>query len=88
MRLWRRTDGLLTFDARTTKLMRRLEAFMVKHVIPAEPIFDAQTASGGVPPVIAQLQEKPGSSICGTLFLPAAGGVRRAAAARGHSGPA
>jgi alkylation response protein AidB-like acyl-CoA dehydrogenase len=62
-------------SARTTDLVSRLEEFMREHVVPAEPVYEAQMKAFGanrwqIPPVVEALKAKARAAGLWNLFLP------------------
>jgi len=62
-------------SARTTDLANRLEAFMREHVVPAEPVYEAQMKAFGtdrwrIPAVVEELKVKARAAGLWNLFLP------------------
>src|SRR5882724_330323 len=61
------------YDARTEELRARMLAFLDEHVLPAEPVFHAQHASGhpwGRPAVLQDLKDEARRQGLWNLFLP------------------
>ncbi|MFJ9816689.1 acyl-CoA dehydrogenase family protein [Streptomyces sp. NPDC101151] len=61
------------YDARTEELRDRMRAFLDEHVLPAEPVFHAQHATGhpwGRPPVLQDLKDEARRQGLWNLFLP------------------
>ncbi|GAB3451376.1 acyl-CoA dehydrogenase family protein [Actinophytocola sediminis] len=67
------------YDERTEQLRARLTAFLDSHVLPAEPVYAAQTAQRAdewaTPPVVAQLRTEARAAGLWNLFLPGADGA-------------
>jgi acyl-CoA dehydrogenase len=66
-------------DSRTTELIERVRTFLDEHVIPAEPVLDAQLAATpgewSTRPVARELQAHARAQGLWNLFLPGAGGA-------------
>jgi acyl-CoA dehydrogenase len=66
-------------DARTTELIERVRTFLDEHVVPAEPVLEAQVAATpdewGTRPVVRELQELARAKGLWNLFLPGAEGA-------------
>jgi acyl-CoA dehydrogenase len=66
-------DVDFAYDETTEELRARLTAFMEDHVLPAEPVFDAQAATGepwSTPPVMEELKCAARAQGLWNLFLP------------------
>ena len=66
-------------DSRTTELIERVRTFLDEHVIPAEPVLDAQLAATpgewGTRPIVRELQALARAQGLWNLFLPGAEGA-------------
>ena len=66
-------------DSRTTELIDRVRTFLDEHVIPAEPVLDAQLAATpgewGTRPIVRELQALARAQGLWNLFLPGAEGA-------------
>ena len=67
------------FDTTTTELLDKLQAFMVEHVYPAEPILEQQLAenpdSWAPPPIVERLKTEARARGLWNLFLPGGEGA-------------